>query len=193
MKINMCMYKRFIYILLLCSTSCVTKVKCPPFNTTYLDWLPYHEGDTIFFENNKGYKKYIINSYKAYHSNNYPSNIKCCGCNDKIELLMAGINDSLNIRILYENSQTGKDVFKIPDILCLCNKQSYKAVRTDSLLQLNIRNTHNDYGIVPENIISSIIILKDRGIVSFKKNNEEWKLKEHRNNHVPKSIQIKNH
>jgi len=186
---NMKLYRQLIFILvLLCCASCVTKIKCPTFNTTYLEWIPYQEGDTILFEYGKESKEYVVHSYKAYHSNNYPSNIKCCGCNDKIELLIKGVYDSLNIRILYNNLMKGEDVLNLPMIIC--NKASYKAERTDNLFLFN--NTPNDNSIKPDNSISKIIIRKDIGIVAFNMNNIEWTLKERRKYQVSNNIQIIN-
>jgi len=185
------MYKLLIIIpVLVCAMSCVTKIKCPPFNTANLDWMPYSEGDTISFKSGKETKEYVIGLYKAYHSNDYPSNVTCW-CYDRIELLFIGESDSLYIRFSYNNAPEGKDVFNSPAVIC--NRiTSYRAEKKDNELALHYLNRHNDNRIVPDEIISYIAIKKDMGIVSFIRNKKEWKLREHKKCRMPSQIEIIN-
>ncbi|NDV69599.1 hypothetical protein D0T66_11900 [Dysgonomonas sp. 25] len=158
-------------------------IKCPPFNTTYTEWIPYQEGDTIILGNDSGYREYVIHSYVAHHMNNYPANSKCGGCNDRINLLVKGGSDSLDISFRYFSNEIGAS-----DIhFFLCNKYQYKTEQTDSLLQCTIATHYKD---MPKDTISNITIKKGTGITVFSSNREIWKLIEHRKSSIPQAIKI---
>lgn len=181
-------YKLYVFIITLsiCFASCSTLIDCPQFNPIYLNWVPYQEGDTISFENNKKVKTYIVCSYIATHTKNYPSNTKCCGCNDDIVLSLVNANDSINLKILYQNSKNSTYISTI-----LCNKNSYRIEHPDNqLLIANIQIRSNQM-IIPDNIINNIFIKKEIGITKFSNKNETWTLKEHQKNRIPRHVKIK--
>lgn len=158
-------------------------INCPAFNSAYLEWIPYQEGDTVIFENDKGFlEEYIVSSYIIYHTNNYPSNIKCCGCNDKIDLCLRNTDDSLKMRLLYEVRD--KDVYHITAI---CNKALYETKQVDSLLYLNINSYHKN---ISERVISHIDIKKGMGIVGFSNNLYEWTLIKHKKSLTSKTVKV---
>jgi len=159
-------------------------VDCPPFETSYFEWFPYHEGDTILFESDKELREYIVDSYTGYHKNNYLSNAKCGGCSDGISLSIVYENDTLSIS--FHDFKNGNNTPGLT--LLLANGYQYYIEQKDNLLHCNLSLNYID---MPKDTIFNITIKKGVGISALNENYEVWKMKEHKKNSEIKDVEIK--
>ncbi len=91
-------------------------VSCPEFDKTYLEWLPYQQGDTITFinlTNDSTFEFYITDVYIT-HTTSYNTRMDCGECSNTIRINpFIEVANDLSIDISFEENRIIEEQYTI--------------------------------------------------------------------------------
>ena len=161
-------------------TACGTK--CPDFNSSILDWMPYKKGDSVILNRNNSRDTFLVTSSEVYHTGRLGFMTKC-ECSNFYNVALTC--DSINIAVSFNDSGDPKH-----SSISINNEYMEFSELLDNLMIGNVNYTNviiyksdrfND-----SNQYEKIIISKSLGIIDIVGKNEERIL----HNKTEKNIKI---
>lgn len=178
-------------------SSCGRKINCPDFDNKILEWIPYHNNDTIRLINssNDSIIKLAINKVIIEHTTHYITNLKCGTCDDHIMINGNETNKpDLKIDIYLNENNIQMQSFLIKGVHFTESDSDYSEQSDYSFEGVNynavriFEKKDNSYGFF------KLILAKGYGIVGLvDKNGDVWKIATNSlKNNRGESVEIKN-
>ena len=138
---------------------------CPKMNPDYFSWFPYIENDILIFETaNKEQLQLKVDYFEVNHTDRYSRFTKCGHCEDYVHMILNNQNDTLDITM---NNLDNENSYFGYSFDCYYNSEEFYGYHKDTII--NNKKTE----IISNN---KCLIVKDKGIISFKVNDKIYKL-----------------
>jgi hypothetical protein len=166
----------FLYLIILFS-GCSTK--CPSFESSILEWMPYKEHDKIILSNGSETDTLIVTSSQIEHTDRMAFGTRCA-CSNMFYLHLS--SDSLNIQGSFHDSRIVEQSSFVINTWNFYFSELRDTMEIDGLIYSDLIVYHNTDTMYSH--FEKIIISKSIGIVAIIGTNEEWKLVDNSNKQV---------